>query len=169
MFDLPAVLFNNQTIAAKSAIWFGDQLEERNNGAQAPSNLLGAFFTPEGFLYGGVHGETFGSAGFAVGVRRFANPVYAVTIFFGEKWCRFGLNQNENTNMIPDFPVDDVSLRVNRALSITRLLQVSAEYSDLFQIQGEDAQQVLWVIEQALLEAQASIDAWCDARLGGRA
>ena len=168
MFDLSAVVFNNQTIADSSAIGF-DSLIEHDNGVQAPSNTLGVFLCL-GILPMAVYkGIPSGMPVSAVGVRRSVNPLYAVTILISSKWCRFGLNQNENTNMIPDFPVDDVSLRVNRALAITRLLQVSAEYSDLFQIQGEDAQQVLWVVEQALLEAQASIDAWCDARLGGRA
>ncbi len=54
-------------------------------GASAPV-LLGAFFVPEGFLYGDAHGETFGSAG-GHGIRS-VNLVCVVTTLIDSKWRR---------------------------------------------------------------------------------
>lgn len=86
-------------IAVKPAVGFSSL--NRLHRAPAPSNLLGAFFisAPEGFPYGGVRGETFGSAGLSASGHRSANPTYAVTILISSEWCRFGVNQIETTSM----------------------------------------------------------------------
>lgn len=143
-------LANNRHTAAKSAVWFGDQLQVK--GAPAPSNLLGAFFTPEGFLYGDVHGDTFGYAGDAFDCR-FANPVYVVTTFFGEMWWRLGSTQSKVTTMqaqstlppgTPEecytfmpavfigtiAPLDAISVAANRSSSIVRMMMLALEADD---------------------------------------
>lgn len=75
-------------IAAKSAVGFRSLKQLR--GASAPKPL-GAFFTPKGFLFGGMQWEAFGLAGFHV--LRSANPLYAVTTIFRRIGCRLVNNQ----------------------------------------------------------------------------
>lgn len=72
-------------IAALPAVGF-DSLNY-TKGAQAPSNPSVLFlFAPEGFPFGSVHGETFGSAGLAF-CSRSVNPVHAATnLFDSELW-----------------------------------------------------------------------------------
>lgn len=93
-------------IAAKSAVGFSSSF--KNTGAQAPSNPSVLFlFAPEGLFYGGMRGETFGSAGLSTSVRRSANPAYAVTNLFSSEWCRFVTNEQLVTLMSTLFVLRD--------------------------------------------------------------
>lgn len=87
------------SIAVKPAVGFDSSF--KNTGAQAPSNpsVLFCFIAPEGLFYGGVRGETFGSAGLSTSVRRSVNPAYAVTNSIDSEWCRFVTNEQLVTLM----------------------------------------------------------------------
>ncbi|XKE44612.1 hypothetical protein LG302_14720 [Halomonas organivorans] len=70
-YDAPAV--------AKSTAGFGDPKRKRRSSAQP---IAGAIFVPAMRRYGGLRGETFGSAGFLF--LRFANPVQSAPKLFGD-------------------------------------------------------------------------------------
>lgn len=69
------------------------------SGATAPSNLLGAFFTPRDFPLVVCEGNPSGLPAIAVGVHRSSNPSHAATILFRSIWCQLVLNQTQDTNM----------------------------------------------------------------------
>lgn len=129
-------------IAVKPAVGFSSL--NRLHSAPAPSNLLGAFFisAPEGFPYGGVRGETFGSAGLSASGHRSANPTYAVTILISSKWCRFGVNQIETTSM-------------STPLFVPRGDITPAECRDYVRIYAFQAQALTRLIDDALTESVA--------------
>lgn len=187
----PAItLFNTATSAAKSADWVDSQFEQRA-GVQAPSNPSVLFFVlaPEGFLYGGVHGETFGFAGLvACDVRRSVNPVYAVTILIDSEWCRFGLNQIENIAMsaksilppgTPEecytvtsavfvgkpVPLDAITVAANRSSSMVRMMMTSLEADDQ-PATHHDLMNCLWQLEAMLGQIPEIVDAWLGSQKG---
>jgi len=66
-------------VAAKSVTGFGDPNHSRRSSAHT---IAGAFFVPAMRRYGGLRGETFGSAGFLE--CRFANPAQSAPKLFGD-------------------------------------------------------------------------------------
>lgn len=84
------------SIAATSAVGF-DSLQ-KFQGASAPKSL-GAFFTPEGFPFGGIRWEAFGLAGFLE--RRSVNPSYAATTIFDRVGCRLVIHQFKDILIMP--------------------------------------------------------------------
>lgn len=91
-------------ITAKSVIGF-DSLQV-TKGASAPKPL-GAFFTPIGFLFGGMQWEAFGLAGFLW--RRSVNPLYAVTTIFDRVVCRLVITKPLDIPIMNVFTVRDAA------------------------------------------------------------
>lgn len=93
------------SIAAQSAVGF-DSLQIIQ-GAQAPkTSVLFLFVAPEDFPFGSVHGETFGSAGFALCCRS-VNPVHAATNLFDSGLWQWWFNQHKVTIMSALFVLKD--------------------------------------------------------------
>lgn len=131
-------LANNCHTAAKSAVGFSSLKQLR--GASAPKPL-GAFFTPKGFLFGGMQWEAFGLAGFHV--LRSANPLYAVTTIFSRIGCRLVNNQYVE-NLIMSTP-----------LFVPRGDITPAECRDYVRIYAFQAQALTRLIDDALIESVA--------------
>ena len=87
--------------AATSAVGF-DSLK-MTKGASAPKLSLGAFFSPKGFLFGGMQWEAFGLAGFLW--RRSVNPLYAVAIIFDRIGQRLVITKPLETPIMNVFTV----------------------------------------------------------------
>ncbi|GEK50636.1 hypothetical protein [Vreelandella venusta] len=79
--DLRGTLGNayHELAVAKSTVRFGDLRLSRRSSA---TSIAGAFFVPVKLCYGGLRGETFGSAGSLDS--RFANPAQSAPILFGD-------------------------------------------------------------------------------------
>lgn len=100
MRNLPPTIvgaYTNRASAEKVGVGFSSL--NQIHGASAPKSL-GAFFTPEGFPFGGIRWEAFGLAG---GVRehRSANPSYAATTTFSRAGCRLVIHQFTDILIMP--------------------------------------------------------------------
>lgn len=146
------------SIAAKSAVGF-DSLQQLR-GASAPKPL-GAFFTPKGFLFGGMQWEAFGLAGFHV--LRSVNPLYAVTTIFDRIGCRLVHNQYVENLIMNVFTVrssatlpelaEQARIHSAQAHQLIKTLNDLSQDREHFQEQFQQITNLSWLL-QSLLEQQ---------------
>lgn len=94
----PAIIGAYTNRASTKKVGVGFSSLQLIHGASAPTSL-GAFFTPEGFPFGGVRWEAFGLAGFRE--CRSANPSYAATTIFSRVGCRLVIHQFTDILIMP--------------------------------------------------------------------
>ncbi|OHV10002.1 hypothetical protein BH688_10340 [Kushneria phosphatilytica] len=113
-------------VTAKSVTGFGDPNHSRRSSAQT---IAGAFFVSVVRRYGGLRGETFGSAGFLE--CRFANPAQSAPMLFGDsrggsdtQGARLMAHHARSASARPEIPLEQqaialigaklIAFRINR-------------------------------------------------------
>lgn len=143
--------------AATSAVGFSSL--KQSHGASAPKSL-GAFFSPKGFLFGGMQWEAFGLAGLRVS--RSANPLYAVAIIFSRIGCRLVSNHHTDNLIMNVFTVRSSATLLElaeqaaiRAAQVQALAETIANLSDApenFQDRRQFVRisNLMWLLEDLL-------------------
>lgn len=146
-------LSNTDPVIAKSMTWISLQLQHERTGAQSKR-----FFCALSSMVG-CAGATSVAPVLVPGKANLKQPA---TILISLKHVGGSRTQHEHTIMalVHPYPVDEVITPVDRALSVILMLQVAAEHSDYFQIQGETAQQLLSIVEDELRKSMAANDGY---------